>query len=203
MTKSLAILLLVSLSVSAFAQENTKQKEAGLTFNNFDSFGLTYRTGTNKSLWRINTLFISGNNNSQTNNDDSSDWRSSGFGIKFGKEFRTLLDEKLEFRYGVDLSFDFVQSKRESFESDANNLERTIKSTSYSPGINAIIGLNYITKSNIIIGAEILPHFTYHNTDRTEKITTDLNNVEDNAESTGFSYGLSNSAAMISIIYRF
>lgn len=58
MKKLFVILLCLSATLLSEAQENPKQKEAGIIFNNLDNFGLTYKIGNNKALWRFNTLFF-------------------------------------------------------------------------------------------------------------------------------------------------
>lgn len=203
MKKTLPFFILLLISYNSYSQEKSKQKEAGITFNNLENFGLTYRIGSDKSLWRFNTLFATGNNFSQSDDDSSSDRKLTGFGIKTGKEFRASIDDQFEFRYGIDLSFQFSKSKTEQVENGGNNDKRISKSTSYSPGINAIIGFNYIAKKKMVIGVEILPNFTYHNTKNTNTITSDTINQEINSESSGFNYGISNSSAMLSLAYRF
>jgi hypothetical protein len=68
-----AFLILVSLFVPVFmmAQEvkkteevttkttKVKQKEIGLAFSGFESFGVTYKFGNSKGLWRLNSLVAS------------------------------------------------------------------------------------------------------------------------------------------------
>ena len=79
MKKPFIILLFLSMPCLLLAQEKVKQKENGLTFSNLDNFGLTFRTGTDKSLWRFNTLFLSGNSNERT--ADSSLYKRTDTGI--------------------------------------------------------------------------------------------------------------------------
>jgi len=61
MKKMISILVVMALVSSLFAQEKTKQREVGLAFTNFDNFGITYKIGNEKALWRYNLLFLSGN----------------------------------------------------------------------------------------------------------------------------------------------
>ena len=57
MKKRFLLIAIAFLGFSTFAQEKTKvrTKEVGLTFYNFDGFGLTYRIGKEKAMWRFNT----------------------------------------------------------------------------------------------------------------------------------------------------
>jgi len=82
MKKSLFILTALSMSFFLMAQGQSKQKEIGLVFNNLNNFGLTFRTGTEKALWRFNTLYLSGNNMTQTADSSETKNISNGFGLK-------------------------------------------------------------------------------------------------------------------------
>lgn len=183
------------------AQEKPKQKEVGLVFNNLNSFGLTYKTGSEKSLWRFNTLLISGRNTNETADSLVKNQSNIGFAIKFGKEYRKVIIENIELRYGVDLSFSYNQSTNSEDDKSINNHDIIFEQTIYQPGINLVIGLNYVFKEHFVIGAELLPHFSYI----TGKSTRSSYRYNDDIESdiSGFSYGLSNSSALISLSYRF
>lgn len=189
------------------AQENSKQREVGLVFSNFDNFGISYKTGTKRSLWRYNTLVVRGNNNKEDGDFEKITRNNTGFELKFGKEFRRDISDKLEFRFGADLSFRYRDIKYEN-ESKLNNVvilknNRTV----YEPGLNLVLGFNYVVNDNIIIGAEMLPFVRYSTgTLETRNRTYSGNsNTYNDVESdiSGFSYGLSNSSVMLSVAYRF
>ncbi|NMM50676.1 hypothetical protein HH304_19860 [Flammeovirgaceae bacterium KN852] len=176
------------------AQESVKQKEIGLVFSNLDNFGFTYRTGTNKSLWRFNSLFISGINQ-KTSNDNNDDSNSRiGFGVSVGKEFRKNIVEKLDLRYGADLSFGYSKLKTEH-----HLYNNSTKMINYCTGINFIVGFNYLLGDDFLIGAEILPGVSYskgktenHNSDEPVSIN----------KSSSFYYGISNSSVQFSLVYK-
>jgi len=201
MKKLLLIFITLTMSAMVIAQEKSKQKEVGLVFSSLDNFGLTYKTGSEKSLWRFNTLFISGSSFKET--ADSLDYEQSnkGFGLKFGKEYRKVIIEKFEFRYGADISFSYNQSKNIVDDKSISDRDRTIEQTIYSPGINLVIGFNYVFKEHLVVGAELLPNFSYSTGKSKETGYTYNNDVERNIS--GFSYGLSNTSALLSLSYRF
>jgi hypothetical protein len=203
MKKLLFILIALSMSFFVMAQEKTKQKEVGLVFSSFDNFGLTFRTGTNKSLWRFNTLLISGNN--QTKNGDNSEeiYNSIGFDIRVGKEYRKNIVENLELRYGADLSFSFNYLKHDDNDKSGNNDHRVSESTRYQPGIYAVFGLNYAINDKFVIGAELLPGFSYSIEKTTSKTIYDNGIKKVKSDISGFHYGLSSSSALLSVVYRF
>jgi len=195
---SLLILALI-MSFIVMAQEKTKQREVGLVFNSLNSFGLTYKTGNEKSLWRYTTLFMNGTYSEVISDDDSQNANdnNTGMGLKLGKEIRKKINDKLDFRYGADLSFSYRQRYFKS-----STREETSKT--YIPGLNLVLGLNYVLNNHFIIGAELLPFLDYSIGSRTEKYEVSdgtITNIEKDVKS--ISYGLDSSSAMLSILYRF
>lgn len=203
MKKSVLALLCLSMSCILMAQETKNQKEAGISFSNLNNFGLTFKTGTENSMWRFTTLMIAGSNTDKTSESRVDKSNSTGINVRLGKEFRKEIAENLELRYGADLSFSYSQSKSESNDKTANNLDVLSEQTTYEPGIYLVFGLNYMLNESFVIGAEILPGVSYftgtnivksYNTNNGEEVKSDIN---------GFQYGLSNSSVLITLAYRF
>jgi len=203
MKKSFLILTALSMSFILTAQGQSKQREIGLVFNNLDNFGLTFRTGTEKALWRFTTLYLSGNNTTQ--NADSSEIKdiSTGFGLKFGREYRTTIIGNLEFRYGADLSFTYNHSKNETDDKFVEEYSSLQESTTYSPGINLVLGFNYVFLNKFVVGFEAMPYFNYIT--GTSKQKNFYSNYVKTVKSkiSGFTYGLSNTSVLVSLVYRF
>lgn len=191
------------MSYFLMAQETVKQKEIGLVFSNLDNFGFTFKTGNEKSLWRFNTLFLSGNNVDQTTDSSISKQTNMGFGIKIGKEYRKKIVGNLEFRYGIDLSFSYSQSKIEYNDKTVFDNDRLNKRITYQPGINLVLGFNYLINKNIVLGAELLPGFAYTTGTSVEKNYYNNNDDEIKTDISGFNYGLSNTSVLLSLVYRF
>ncbi|MCP4552686.1 MAG: hypothetical protein GY834_11745 [Bacteroidetes bacterium] len=205
MRKSLLILLCLSMSYYLMAQETVKQKEIGLVFSNLNNFGLTFKTGTDKSLWRFNTLFISGNNMDNTASSLVDKYSNMGFGVKIGKEYRKVLVDNLELRLGADLSFtySYSQSKSEYDDKTVDDYYRLDEITTYQLGINLVFGFYYVVNENIVLGAELLPDFNYTTGESVKKRTYNNDSEEIKSDTSGFNYGLSNTYALLSIAYRF
>ena len=204
MKKSLIIVLCLSMSYFLMAQETVKQKEIGLVFKNLDNFGLTYKTGTDKSLWRFNVLLISGSIMDYTADSSVNTLSNMGFGINIGKEYRKVIVENLELRFGADISFTYSQSKSDFDDKTVDDIDRLSERKTYKPGINLVLGLNYVLNKNVIIGVEVLPNFSYTTGTSIEKnyfTNTDDNEVK--TDISGFSYGLSNTSVLLSLAYRF
>lgn len=201
MKKLSLIILSLIFPFLLISQEKTKQKEVGLLFSNLDQFGITFKTGTNKSLWRFNTLYLSGNNNSEIADSSENKINNIGFNVRVGNEFRTSISNKLEFRYGADLSFGFNQSERDVDDKTVDDRDFYSKRIIYEPGINLVIGLNYIINDNLVFGAELLPSISYGiGEEKEEMYYNDYSTVSDIS---GFRYGFSNTSARLSLVYRF
>ncbi len=199
MKKIPLILAALLLSLCVMAQEKTKQNEIGLIFNNLNNFGLTFKTGTSKSLWRFRTLFIKGSNDDKNYPAVENKENTFGFGLSLGKEFRKKIDNNFEIRYGADLSFSYSFDKIINDGKLNNDLDLSNKMYSYSPGINLVLGINYVFKDKFVIGAELLPHVTYHYTTNTQI----LYNTESKTNNTNITYGFSNNSALLTLAYRF
>jgi hypothetical protein len=199
MRKLVTVLLCLSVVYSLTAQESTKQREVGLVFSNLDNFGLTYKIGTNKSMWRFNTILLSGGKNTYKieGSDKDQTEKNFGFGIKVGKEFRKKLKQKIELRFGADLLFNY---------SNTEKMEETKKF--YESGVNLVFGLNYLISDNLVIGAEILPYMTYKKSEIDIEKQYYIGNYDTITERqkddiSEFNYGLSSSSVLLSLTYRF
>jgi len=185
------------------AQEVVKQKEIGLIFSSLDNFGITFRTGTDKSLWRFNTLLLYGGNTENVADSLIQKRSSGGFGVAIGKEYRRKIVDNLELRFGADISFNYSQYKSDYNDKTVNNYDQLNQQTTYSPGINIVFGFNYKLNNNFTLGAELLPNFTYTTGSSTEKYNSINNGDEVKSDISRISYGLTNTSALLSLVYRF
>jgi len=197
MKKFLLIILVLSVSFSLMAQK-TKIKEAGLVFSNLNNFGATYKVGTETSLWRFNALNLSGANTKQIYDDYTYFYKNIDFGLSIGKEFRHSFANKLEFRYGADVSFSYSHSN-DLDDYDLPEDDETTESNTYIPGVNLVIGLNYVLSKNFVIGAELLPNVRYS----IGKEKNLYEGEETTREISRFIYGLSSSSVQFTVAYRF
>jgi len=204
MKRSFMIFIAFAMPLCIIAQEKNKQNEVGIAFNSFNNFGLTYKTGTDKSLWRFSTLLLNGNHSTAESDDSLNTSRSSiGFTIKAGREYRKEILDNFEFRIGLDLSFSYSYSKLDMDDKSIENENRMNQETRYEPGINLVLGLNYMINKNLILGAELMPYLTYYSGELKEKIYYVNEGDEVKTESSGFRYGLSNTSLLLTLAYRF
>jgi hypothetical protein len=185
------------------AQDTARQRELGLVLYGFDHFGFSYKTGSAQSLWRFKTLFSSGSTMKEESENKEIKYGSNAVGISIGKEFRSKLMNNLEFRYGADISFQYSINKNQT--NITTNPKSVFKNTDtrYTPGINAVIGLNYVLKDRFVIGAELLPYFSYYTGKSKNETSNDTNNSSISSNISGFNYGLNISYVLISFAYRF
>ncbi len=113
MNRYLLIFLLLGITLPGMAQLKNAQQEIGLAFSNLDNFGITYKTGTKASMWRINTVLLSGNKLKEISGDEELIHKNIGFNVQFGQELRKEIVEHLEIRYGADLAFGINHSKND------------------------------------------------------------------------------------------
>lgn len=185
------------------AQHGKLVNEVGLLFTNSDDFGLSYKFGTEKSLWRVNLLEISGQGYENDierilqDNNYNQDSKVKGFGINLGKEFRKAVLTNVMFSYGIDLSYSDLYAN--SSNSVSPSLERNQKINISRSGLGLVFGLNYIVRHKIVFGASIIPGIGYYygKLDLTYGETYKVNKIS------SFNYNLSNSSANFTVAYRF
>lgn len=112
MKKIFFLTAILILSFTAKAQEVTKQKEAGINFQNLSNFGLSFKTGSEQALWRMNASLNGHGRTPNTFIDNLERKESSfGYGISLGREMRKPITENFEWRYGIDLFTGFYQTR--------------------------------------------------------------------------------------------
>lgn len=183
---SILIVLTCILSGSLYSQEKTTSKEVGLYFSSLDAFGIRYRFGNEKHMFRLTALSLSAS--SRTNNNGSgitNEHSDAGIGLNFGIELPVTITDKLNFYYGGELSGSYSHST-----SNVTYGDETI-TNSYNAGIGIVLGFAYSIKSNIILSAEIVPGLQYFNSKSNENTTS------------GIGFGLHTNSAGLTIGYRF
>jgi hypothetical protein len=71
------------------------------------------------------------------------------------------------------------------------------------PCYKLVFGFNYKLGDNFVIGAEVLPNFSYTTGTSIEKYYYTNNGDEVKSDISGFNYGLSNTSVLLSLAYRF
>ena len=172
-------------------------------FSSFDNFGLTYKTGSEKTLLRLSLLFLDlQHDNQYGRQEDSIDskYQSYGAGFRVGFERRAPVFAKLDFIWGIEAgcNYNYQQQKRnESHYSYYYNYEMV--NWSVTPLVCVVLGVRYTILDHLVLGAEISPGIMY--SFGKVKTTNSNSTVEETVSSVRFN--LSNGTAGLTVAYRF
>lgn len=200
--------MVAALSLSSVAQnpEDSKVKlnELGITFSDFDRFGLVYKTGRDHSLWRFQTLMVSQNNLKRTFDDyhTDSEHKNADYTVKIGRVHISEINEDFDFRFGADVFYSYSKDKEEFNIINETPAEQLNERKVNTYGVNLVFGFHHLLNEHILIGAEFLPHFSYRSGSAKEYANNEHNNPE-TLDISGYSYGLSNNSVQLNLIYRF
>ncbi len=204
--KKLALLftmLFTFMSCGLFAQQEKPlhYKQVGINFSNLNSFGLHYKTGNEKTLFRMSLLSLNmGVNSNKGRTQDSIDTRVTSFGAGFriGFEKKIPVTAKFNFIWGLEVGTNLNYSKQKNNYSGTYN-DNEIKTWTITPLIDVVLGATYTISDHLVFGAEILPFIQYSfgkSTSIRSTTTTELTN-------SAFNFGFNNNSASLSIAYRF
>jgi hypothetical protein len=160
MTRTLIFLLLAAATCAVHAQSGP-YREAGLAFHGLNHFGVIYRTGTADRLWRFNSSFVTGNNEKSRSDNQERIIRNFNGSLWAGREYRKSLHEKIQIRTGFDISLDFRHWKQKTDDLTVFNNDDEQSRTTWRPGVNAVIGMNYLISDRMLVGFELLPGIGY------------------------------------------
>ena len=179
--KRLSVLLVLTFILlnDLYSQEKNTSKEVGLYFSSLNSFGVRYKFGNEKRMFRLTGLSLSAERTS------SPDQNKAGAGLNFGVEFPLRITDVFSFYSGPELSGSYNHQKIYSSSFNFNT------SDVYNVGFGVILGFSRSFQSNIIVSVEIVPGFSYNKT------------VSDNIDTTSFAFGLYSNSAALTIGYRF
>jgi hypothetical protein len=202
-TRLLYITLAFTFIVSGLAaQQTSKSKihQVGINFSSLNSFGLHYKTGSEKTLLRLSLLAINLGSNSLWGKDrDTLEHRnqSYGAGFRLGFERQIPVVAKFNFIWGLEAgcNVNFQKEKREDY--NINPYENT--QWMISPLVNLILGAMYTFSDHFVVGAEITPGFQYS----FGKAKYTHNSVTEEQTSSSFNFGFNSNSASISLAYRF
>jgi len=190
------IFMLLTFSGIMTAQESqVKIREVGVRFNNLDNFGIIYKKGSEKSLFRLTLLSLNSmSNNSKKESEKYSRNRSIGLGMNLGFENRKPVTEKLDFYSGLDFISSFSYNSMELIQTLTENTTWNISS-----GVGFIIGLRYNINNDLAISAEVVPSVLFS----VGEIISSVNYVASDEIHSGFEIGFGNRGAGLTLSYRF
>lgn len=186
--RKLSVLLVLTFILlnDLYSQEKITSKEVGLYFSSLNSFGVRYKFGNEKRMFRLTALSLSvGDGSDNDGTGFITRQKSAGAGLNFGVELPVRITDVFNFYYGPELRGSF--NRQNYFLSPSSH--QIIKE--YSGGIGLILGFSRSFQSNITASVEIVPGFSYNK------------KLEGNIETIDYGFGLSSNTAAITIGYRF
>ena len=192
------IIFLGLIPVRSIAQDtNPRINEVGISLRGATSLGIRFKTGNEKTLFRITLLSASVSNTkslSAPNPDNDSENGSIGAGLNIGIEKRKSISENIWFYYGTDLINSFSKNSYESPSAVSSSEDWAI-----STGIGVVIGLIYKINNSINISAEVMPSIWYSY----GKTTSDSEISSSERTNRGLDYSLVSPGANLTFSYRF
>jgi hypothetical protein len=154
--KKLSLFLLIVISINLSINSQSKYKDFGLNYSGYNLFGIRYRTGTDKTHFRVTLLNISGTNGRQK--DNSSDYKSNsqGFGFNIGLEKLGQISDNVNFYFGPELMTSLNHNIQRNLITGSKSNEIT-----YTPGLGCVFGFVYYFSNRINISAEAIPSIWY------------------------------------------
>jgi len=172
---------------------NSKKREVALNIKNLNNYGLSYKFGNEKALWRLNAFWVNNRSSIIETEDEFTKSTNGAYSISFGRDWIKPLSEKLEIRYGAALSASYNFSKSEYDAFDTVDEETTFKRNIFTPGAIGVLGFHYALNNVINIGAESTLNAGYDIGKRTR--TSDRFN--ENSTIRGFNLDMDNIAALV------
>ena len=151
----LLTLLFLFFSSTILAQTKPKIKEVGFVANT-NGLGATYRFGHKESVWKIRLMVNDLSNERLGIGNTTFEFENFNVGIHFGKEWRKYLSNKLAFRYGLDLGFEYENN----IETRTGAITDGIYKVDYSYPktlMTGTVGFLYDVSDKLIFGIEALP----------------------------------------------
>lgn len=200
MRKLLFVFAALIASMLVQAQQARSVKELGVVFYNGDQYGLTYRFGTEKGLWRVNVVSLGGSNLKSLDNDFTQmEENAFNMNLSFGREIRWRIRRSIALRLGADLSYGLSTTKTRSDSNHDLTFDETNNMVNHAPGFNLMYGFN-LQLSNFLLGVEVKPSVQYNMTSReTWYMNARMSNTDENR----FNWGLSTTPVQLSIVYQF
>ncbi len=199
----LAIVFLTTLNL--FAQENaSKIREIGLNFKSLNSYGLRYKAGTTKTLFRLTYAGLNGFRNSI--NIDSIDFyknNSNSINLNFGIERRVSISQKLDFYYGLQVGNSFYKWKYSNYNT-LNPDKKDFNTWSITHSLGLILGFNYDLGNSFFLSAEIIPNAFYTYVNKKESSTDYLGTTKsNNLRTQSIDQSLGKNTLNFTLAYRF
>ncbi|MEI6682595.1 MAG: hypothetical protein WCO44_08205 [Bacteroidota bacterium] len=205
------ILLLTALfaivTCGLFAQQETHPQvyQAGLSFSSLNNFGLNFKTGDEKTLFRVTLLSASmGLSSDQGRTQDSIDIKTSsaGAGFRVGFEKHIPVYRTLRFIWGLEAGGSYSYNKMKQDMSGTYNDYESV-TWKITPMADLVLGLTYTISDHLVLGVEIAPSLQY-SFGKVKTTNSGSGSPLETVKSTSsVSFGFYNNPATLTLAYRF
>lgn len=135
-----------------------KHHELGITFSSLNSFGLKYKYGSEKNLFRLSVLSLNlSSNNKKTGTDDNQKTSGYGAGISLGWEHHFILTRAFQLYFGIEAGASYSYS----MDTYYHVVEFSQTTWSINPSLSVIFGAGYTLNKRFVFSAEIAPGVIY------------------------------------------
>lgn len=196
------LVFILCVPFTLMAQEKTKQKEIGLRFYNFDSFGLHYKFGTNKAMWRLGGSMLGVKYSASEGQYQDNAQFSYSLGFAFGREKIFQLNKNFDIRVGADLSLRYYYELIENQTHSVTSVKGTEQMYQYGTGLRAVIGFNYTILDHLVIGAEFSPSIYYQYSYHKNEIAG-IDYYEEDDSNWNLSSDITQNSLSLCIAYKF
>jgi len=180
-----SICLIIALTLVSFivkAQDvSSKTREIGFNLSG-SQFGVRFKTGNEKTLFRVTLLSLYGNSQWSESSSTKSSSNQQGVGFNIGFEKRKSISDNISLYMGSDLL-----TSIDSYMSKQGSADDTYKNSTLSAGIGFVMGINFKLSDRINISTEVVPSVIYSH--RKNESETQFGDTE--SSSNGLNYGLS------------
>jgi len=178
-------LLFAFISFNLYAQQEPGKKirQVGINFSSLNAFGLHYKAGNEKTLFRLSLAtvdFVTGDNNLQ---------KHFGGGFRLGFENHVPVSGAFDFIWGMEGGFSVNYLKNNTVYTDIWTME---------PAVDVVLGINYTFAGHVVVGAELAPVFEYY-----YQRAKGMPDNEYHKTDSYFHFGFNSSSAALTVAYRF
>ena len=196
-------MLFAVMSCGLFAQQEKPLHyyQLGLNFSSLNSFGVHFKTGSEKTLFRATLLslnLVNGSTEGRPRDSIDSKITSYGAGLRVGFERHVPVFARLNFIWGIEAGFNYTYQKQDqNLTGIYNDITRT--SWTMAPMVDVVLGLTYTLSDHLVFGAELAPYVQYS----FGKINSKTYSATTESTAKSFNFGFTNGAANLTLAYRF
>lgn len=202
MRTTLLFALIALAEVSAWAQSTddgpVKSTEIGITTPGLLSFGLTFRVGNERAVWRFNNLRLNGLNNTQKLDSMTIKRPEQSCQLALGREWRKPIKDRAALRAGVDLGYALLRQVYDLDDISHLNNDYLQITTTHTPSVNLVAGFHVRIGNRFLLGAEVLPVFNYV----IVRQKTTSPGFTQTSMNTSYNFGMNIANALLSFVYR-